>query len=143
MSSILRLDMSGFEELLTKLDKLGGDIRNVVEDALTQAGETIADDTVDAMASAKLPAGGKYSHGETMASIVRRPVVEWEGTRASIGVGFDFGRPGAGGFLITGTPRMSPNHELQTMYKRKKYMKSIQDDMSTIVTDAIIERMGG
>lgn len=143
MGSVLKLDLSGFKEMLERLDKLGGDIKNVVEDALTQAAETIADDTVDAMSTANLPAGGKYSHGETMASIVRHPVVEWQGTYASVGVGFDFDKPGAGGFLITGTPRMAPNHALQAIYKRKKYMKSIQDDMSEIVSEAIVDRMGG
>ena len=143
MGSTLKLEISGFTELLTRLDKLGGDIRTVVDDALTQAAETIADDTVDAMATANLPAGGKYSQGETMASIVRHPIVEWNGTLASVGVGFDFGKPGAGGFLITGTPRMSPNHALQSIYKRKKYMKSIQDDISGLVSEAIVEKMGG
>ena len=45
----LKLQLSGFEELITKLDELGGNIETVVEDALQQAGETIGDDTIEAI----------------------------------------------------------------------------------------------
>lgn len=138
----LRLDLSGFSELLTELDRLGGDLRRVTEDALEQAGETIACDTLDAVQKPNLPAGGKYSKGDTAASIVQNPCVEWAGTTASIGVGFDYSKPGAGGFLITGTPKMRPDKALQEIYKRKKYMNEIQKDMQEVISDAIARRMG-
>lgn len=139
----LKLDMSGFEELITKLDELGGNLKPVIDDALTQAAETVADDTVEAMATKYLPAQGKYSQGETKESIIRRPTVEWKGTLAEIGVGFDYGEPGAGGFLISGTPRMQPNQKLVDIYKRKKYMRALQEDMAEIVNDAIDDAMKG
>ena len=138
----LKLELSGFKELLTKLDKLGGDVPEVVEDALTQAAGTIADDTLAALADANLPAGGKFSGGDTKAAVVTNPRVEWSGTTASVGVGFDYDKPGAGGLLITGTPKMKPDYALQKMYKKKGYMQKIQDDMRKIVTDAISKRMG-
>ena len=138
----LRLELSGFKELLTKLDKLGGDVPGVVEDALMQAAGTIADDTIAALADANLPAGGKFSRGSTKASVVTKPRVDWEGTTASVGVGFDYDKPGAGGLLITGTPKMKPDYALQKMYKKKGYMQKIQDDMRKTVTDAISKRMG-
>ena len=93
------------------------------------------------MAPSYLPAGGKYSTGKTEATIVDNPQVEWSGSRASIEVGFDFGKPGAGGFLITGTPKMKPDKELNRMYKGKKYMKQIQDQMSEVVSEAISKAM--
>ena len=138
----LRLELSGFKELLTKLDKLGGDVPGVVEDALMQAAGTIADDTLAALADANLPVGGKFSRGNTKAAVVTNPRVEWSGTTASVGVGFDYDKPGAGGLLITGTPKMKPDYALQKMYKKKGYMQKIQDDMRKIVTDAISKRMG-
>ena len=137
----LRLDTKGFESLLTKLDEVGGNINEVVTKALEEAGQTIAEDTHKAMAANNLPAGGKYSNGKTEASIVDNPKVEWSGSRASIEVGFDFGKPGAGGFLITGTPKMKPDKELNRMYKGKKYMKQIQDQMSEVVNEAIAKAM--
>lgn len=138
----LKLELSGFKELLARLDKLGGDVPEVVEDALTQAAGTIADDTLAALADANLPAGGKFSGGDTKAAVVTNPRVEWSGTTASVGVGFDYDKPGAGGLLITGTPKMKPDYALQKMYKKKGYMQKIQDDMRKIVTDAISKRMG-
>ena len=66
----LRLELSGFKELLTKLDKLGGDVPGMVEGALMQASGTIADDTLAALANANLPAGGKFSVGDTKAAVV-------------------------------------------------------------------------
>ena len=138
----LKLELSGFKELLARLDKLGGDVHEVVEDALTQAAGTIASDTLAALADANLPAGGKYSRGDTKASVVTKPRVTWEGTTASVGVGFDYDKPGAGGLLITGTPKMKPDYALQKMYKKKGYMQKIQNNMGKTVTDAISKRMG-
>ena len=138
----LKLELSGFKELLTKLDKLGGDVPEVVEDALMQAAGTIADDTLAALADANLPVGGKFSGGDTKAAVVTNPRVEWSGTTASVGVGFDYDKPGAGGLLITGTPKMKPDYALQKMYKKKGYMQKIQNDMGKTVTDAISKRMG-
>lgn len=141
----LKLQLSGFEELLTKLDKLGGDLKKVTTNALEQAGETIEWDTKEAVQKPNLPAKGKYSskRKDTEKSIVENPKVVWSGTQAEINVGFDYGKPGAGGFLITGTPRMKPDYALQKIYKRKAYMSQIQKDMSEIVNDAIVDRMGG
>lgn len=139
----LKLTTSGFEELVTKLDELGGDIMSVVEDALTQAGETIGEDTVEAVDKAYLPAKGKYSKGDTKKSVIRNPKVNWQGTIASVEVGFDYSKKGAGGFLITGTPRMKPDYELQKIYKKKPYMKQIEAGMIDIVQSAIAEKLGG
>lgn len=141
--NLLKLDVSGFEEYIQKLEKLEADVKPIVEDALNQAGETITDDTFDAVSDSNLPRGGEYSTGETERSIIKNPRVKWAGTTAEIGVGFDFNKPGAGGYLITGTPRMAPDKALNKIYKSKKYMKDIQKDMIDIFQDEISRRMGG
>ena len=139
----LKLDVSGFEEYIQKLEKLEADLKPIVSDALNQAGETITDDTFDAVSDSNLPRGGEYSTGKTRESIIKNPRVKWSGTTAEIGVGFDFNKPGAGGYLITGTPRMAPDKALNKIYKSKKYMKDIQKDMIDIFQDEISRRMGG
>lgn len=141
--NVLKLQTKGFEELITKLEGLNGNVKKAVTDALEQVGETIGEDTEDAIEKSNLPAYGKYSKGNTKNSIVKNPTVNWAGTSAEIGIGFDFGKPGAGGFLITGTPRMKPDYELQKIYKRRKYMSQIQSDMAEIVNDYIVEKMEG
>ena len=139
----LRLDLSGFNELITKFEGLQGDVKEAVSDALEQAGETIEWDTKDAVKESNLPANGKYSKGDTEKSIVEEPKIVWSGTKAEIGVGFNYDQHGAGGFLITGTPRMKPDYELQKIYKRKKYMSDIQKDMADVVNGYIEDKMGG
>ncbi|MBO7339615.1 MAG: hypothetical protein J6U66_06060 [Lachnospiraceae bacterium] len=138
----LRLELSGFDELITKLEGLQGEVKEVVTDALMQAAETIEEDTKDAMARRYLPAQGRYSTGETVRSIVK-PSVVWSGPIAETGVGFDYSKPGAGGFLITGTPRMAPNRELNRIYRKKAYVRQIQADMEAVVMDAIDRTMEG
>ena len=139
----LKLQLGGFEELITKLEGLQGDVKGAVTDSLEQAAETIEWDTKDAVKHANLPAEGIYSQGDTERSIVENSKVNWSGTLAEIGVGFDFGKPGAGGYLITGTPRMKPDYELQKIYKKKKYMTALQKDMAEVVNDYIVKKMEG
>lgn len=141
--NVLKLDTKGFDEYAEKLERLDADLKSIFTDALQQAAETITEDTVEAMSSGNLPAGGKYSTGETKKSIVQNPKVTWSGTVGEVGVGFDFEKPGAGGYLITGTPRMKPNRELNRIYKSKKYMTNIKKDMKDIFDDEIQRRMGG
>lgn len=139
----LRLQLKGFEEMLSKLDKLGGDIKKATEEALEKAGKTIGEDTKAAVQKPNLPAKGKYSEGDTEKSIAQNPKAEWEGTTASIGVGFDYGEKGSGGLLITGTPRMKPVRKLQEIYKGKKYMSGIEKEMREAIQKEIEKRMGG
>ena len=137
----LRLDTSGFEGILRKLDSLGGNVERAVDDALGKAAETIAMSTEAAVDNVNLPAGGKYSIGLTKESIIRNAQVKWDGDTAWVPVGFDFSKPGAGGFLITGTPRMKPDYELNKIYKQKRYMNLIQKGIEEIILNSIVEKM--
>lgn len=112
-------------------------------DALQQASETIAKDTEAAMVAANLPASGTYSDGTTRESIIRDSQVRWEGLIGWVPVGFDFSLPGAGGFLISGTPRMRPNQELARMYKQKRYMNQIQKEIGDVIMNYVIDAMEG
>ena len=135
------LDTAPLEGLVQKILDLEGDAREAVESALEQAAETISDDTLDAVAPGNLPAQGRYSKGATEASVLRDQKVRWNGTTAWIPVGFDFTMPGAGGYLISGTPKMQPVAQLRRMYKQKKYMADIQKDITDVLEDALIRAM--
>lgn len=140
---MLAIDFSNFADYAEKLDKLGADLQKVIGDAMEQAAETVQDDVIDAMAKGNLPAGGKYSQGDTEATIIHDPKVVWHGSLGEIDLGFDKTKPGAGGFLITGTPKMRPNYKLEDIFSRKKYLKKIMDQITEELQDAIDERMGG
>ena len=137
----LRLDTSGFTEMLRKLDSLGGDVKKAVADSLTQAAKTISKDTEEAISDKNLPAQGRYSQSDTKESIIQDAHVQWEGLVGWVPVGFDFSKPGAGGFLITGTPRMRPDYALNKMYKQRKYMRQIQSDIGEVIMNYIVEKM--
>ena len=135
----LKLDTSGFEGLIQRLDELGGNVVKAVDKGLAKASAKVAADTKAAIAPEYLPAKGVYSKGDTEKSIVTNPQPEWDGLVASVPVGFDFSEPGAGGYLITGTPKMAPDKQLHKIYKGKKYMQEIQKIIGAEITDAIIE----
>lgn len=141
MGNTLRLDTFGFSRMIEKLDSLGGDVESAVSDALQTAAAKIADDTEKALADQYLPAQGKYSNGDTEKSIIRNPSVEWDGSIAWVPVGFDFSKPGAGGYLITGTPKMPPDRELNKIYKQKRYMTQLQKIVGDKIADYVIEKM--
>ena len=140
---MLAIDFSNFADYAEKLDMLGADLQQVIGDAMEQAAETVQEDVIDAMNKGNLPAGGKYSQGETAASIEHFPKVVWHGSLGEIGIGFDKTKPGAGGFLITGTARVRPNYKVEDIFGRKKYLKKIVDQIEEELQDAIDERMGG
>ena len=127
--------------MLRQLDELGGDVKGAVQNALTQASETIAEDTEDALVAANLPRRGEFSHGATKESIIQDHAVRWEGLVGWVPVGFDFSKPGAGGFLISGSPRMQPVYQLRKMYKQKKYMAQIQNDIGDVLADYVVAAM--
>lgn len=142
---MLDIDFSNFDYYAEQLDKLGADLEKVIGDAMEQAAETVQNDVIDAMNDANLPAKGKYhsKNHDTEASIIRDAKVVWHGSLGEIGLGFDKTKPGAGGFLITGTPKMRPNYKLEDIFSRKKYLKKIMDQITEELQDAIDERMGG
>lgn len=141
----LSLDFSNFSEYVEKLDKLGANLEKVVGDAMEHAAETIQQDVTAALADANLPAHGDY-HGKTRdteASVIKDPKVIWEGSVGTVGLGFDKTKPGAGGFLTTGTPKMKPDKELANTLGNKKYASKINKQIKQELQEKIDEYMGG
>lgn len=136
-----KVKLEGFKEMITALDSLGGDLVGIAADALSQAGETIGWDTLEAAQNPNMPAEGKYSTGRTEQAVLTTPRVEVSGNLVEVGAGFDYTKDGAGGILITGTPRMKPNYELQKIFKGRRYMNNISKDIETVVQDEIERRL--
>ncbi len=136
-----KVKLEGFKEMITALDSLGGDLVGIAADALSQAGETIGWDTLEAAQNPNMPAEGKYSTGRTEQAVLTTPRVEVSGNLVEVGAGFDYTKDGAGGILITGTPRMKPNYELQKIFKGRRYMNNISKDIEAVVQDEIERRL--
>ena len=139
----LSIDFSNFAEYAERLDELNADLKEIFQDAMEQAAETVEWDIMDALADANLPALGKYSQGATEASVIRDAKVQWQGMRGEIPIGFDKTMPGAGGWLITGTPKMRPDYKLEDIFSRRSYERKIMKQIEEHLQEEIDERLGG
>ena len=139
----LSIDFSNFAEYAERLDELNADLKEIFQDAMEQAAETVEWDIMDALADANLPALGKYSQGATEASVIRDAKVQWQGSVGEIPIGFDKTKPGAGGWLITGTPKMRPDYKLEDIFSRRKYENKIKKQIEEHLQEEIDERLGG
>jgi len=137
------LDFSQFEEFAEELDGLGADLQEIFTDIMEQTAETVQEDVLEAMNPKNLPAKGKYSRQKTVKTIDKSPRIRWSGTFGNVGYGFDKTKPNAGSFLITGTPRMSPNYKLEDIFVRKKYKNRMVKDIMDYLMAEIEDRMGG
>ena len=108
---------------------------------MEKAGKKVAEDTGTAVQAANLPATGNYSRGATRESIINDPRVSWSGDLGTLPLGFDKTKPGAGGWLITGTPFMRPDYALEKIYGSKSYERQIKTEIEQSLQKAIDERM--
>lgn len=122
----LSIDFAGLEELAERLNELGGNLENIIGGAMEKAGEQVQADTLKAIDAPNLPAKGKYSHGETRNSVVKDVHVRWGGSVGEMPLGFDKTQEGAGGWLITGTPKMQPDRALAAIYSDKKSSRAYE-----------------
>lgn len=105
------LQVKGFEELMSKLDEVGGSsaMKRGVDAALKKSKEHINKQLNSIMTPGNMPAGGKYSTGETKQHINTDMKVDWQGMKGSIKVGFDLDGAGLRSiYLMYGTPKMAP-----------------------------------
>lgn len=139
------LQIDGIEEYMSKLDQLGGTatMKRAVEGALKSSKQYVNPKINAAVSKPNLPAGGRYSTGDTQRSINKEMSVEWEGMTAGIKVGFDFKKSGPKSiFLMYGTPRMAPASGLKaSIYgsATKKNIAKIQEE----AINAVIKRTLG
>lgn len=136
----IKLDLKGLDEMLTSIDKAGGNIEKAVEVALKAASDKVASDTEKALDKPNLPAKGKYSHGGVINALIRDDQVQWGGTVASIGAGFDFAKDADNAltsiFLIFGTPKMKPDAALRKIYVGRAYKKALNEEMKNILSES-------
>lgn len=138
------LQFEGWENYMSKLDELGGTqiMKKGVEEALVESKKHVNPLIENAMA--KLPAGGKYSSGNTKESIDKDNKVEWSGMTGTIKVGFDFSKSGVTSvFLMYGTPRMKPVSGLKGAIYGSKSQKEIAEIQERVLSDVIKKVMEG
>lgn len=138
------LNFDGWENYIAKLDELGGSnaMKRGVESSLKESKKYV--NPLIEKSMSKLPAGGKYSTGNTKKSIDKDYTVEWSGMTGTIKVGFDFSKSGVKSiFLMYGTPRMKPVSGLKSAIYGAKTQKEIAEIQEKVLSDVIKRVMEG
>lgn len=140
---MISIDFKNFSDYAEKIDKLGLNLKSVFSKAMEEAAEKVQQDTIAAIQPVNLPDKGRYSTGDTLNSVIRDPKTKWEGSVGEIPLGFDKTKPGAGGWLITGTPKMRPDYALEKIYGTKRYESELKKTIEKALQREIDKIMGG
>lgn len=140
----IKLQFGGFEEYAARLDELGGSIAEATEKALELSQKHVSEKLNTIVQENKYPAKGVYSTGDTKKSIINDAAVKWEGTTASINVGFDFKISGLNTIMLMhGTPKMKPMNGLKAAIYGNTTRKEIQAIQERVFDEEIKKIMGG
>lgn len=142
------LKFEGLEEMIANLEKVQGDLKTTTEKALKASKQRVNEELRKVTIPANYPAHGKYSTGKTAQSIDTDMSVTWEGTTASIKVGYDMQISGMTSiFLMYGTPRHKPPMKaVRKMYNAiygAKMKKEVAEIQREVFAKVIKRRMGG
>jgi hypothetical protein len=140
---MISIDFKNFSDYAEKIDKLGANLKSVFSKAMEEAAEKVQQDTIAAIQPVNLPGKGRYSTGDTLNTVIRDPKTKWEGSVGEIPLGFDKTKPGAGGWLITGTPKMRPDYALEKIYGTKRYESELKKTIEKALQREIDKIMGG
>lgn len=137
------LQISGLEELIATLEENGANIKTATEAALKASKQVVNRHLTQDTTNANFPAHGKYATGALKESIDKDFNVKWEGTTASLNIGYDLKTSGmASIFLMYGTPKMP---KVQKLYddiygnKTKREVAKVQRE----AMKKVIKRVGG
>lgn len=139
----VQFNFEKFSDLIEKFDKAGADLEKIMTEVLEDTAEEITNDTFAALAHANLPRSGDYSTGDTEDSVATDPKVEKNGSMLEVSVGFDKSKLGAGGWLITGTPKMAPDKPLADIYTNKKYENKLMKTVKKKLSEELEKIVGG
>lgn len=133
------LQFSGLEEMIERLEAAEADIKDATEAALKASKQVVNQQLTRDTTNANFPAGGKYATGALKKSIDKDFNVKWEGTTASLKIGYDFKKSGmASIFLMYGTPKMP---KVQKLYddiygnRTKRQVAKVQEEAMQKVID--------
>lgn len=130
MMAKMELVFDGFAGLAEKIDRMGGNMKSAVDEALLKAQKIVQDNLKEAVAPYAKKGGGQkgYATGKMYRAIINDRQVYWAGDTATVNVGFDLETPGGfhSIFVMYGTPKMSKDTKIYNAIRGK----SVQDEIS-------------
>ena len=137
------LEFEGFEEAISRLTKLEGDVKGTTEKALKETHKIITKKAEESAQKSNLPAKGKYSKGDTLRSLYRDGKVEWVGTLASVETGFSIRKGGLPSiFMIHGTPRYMKDQKMYNAFWSNSTKNEVLKKQEEIFYEEI-RKLGG
>lgn len=131
------LQFEGFEELANQFEALGGDLKAATENALKASKQAITPGIQQAIDKHR-------KTGDTERSLDKSMKVNWEGTTASIDIGFHVRQGGLPSiFLMYGTPRVKKDRKLYNSIYGSKVKKQVAEIQKETFQKMIMRRMGG
>lgn len=127
-----------------RLEAAGGTaaVKRAVEGGMKSAKQEVIREVTTLMQPGNLPAGGKYSTGDTMEHLNRELVVKWEGNMARLGLGFVLDQGGLTSiFLMYGTPHHPPVAGLEDVLRGNKLRKITRKEQEKAILK-VLERLG-
>jgi hypothetical protein len=143
------LQFKGWDKMLKDIEKTAGEagLKTAVDDALKASKQAVNMKVAPLITKSKMPAGGRYSSGETAASLDKDFTVAWVGYTGEIKIGFDFKKSGLTSiFLMYGTPRHKPPMKAVAGLYEAFYGNKTKKEIAEIQREAIakyIERNFG
>ncbi|MEG2933975.1 MAG: hypothetical protein RR842_10380 [Gordonibacter sp.] len=133
------IDFDGLDAIVTKLERLGVGTGKVAEAALKVSHEIVTGQ-VDKAQSASAYNIAPGVTGATASAVSRVFSIEWEGTCASVGVGWSIragGLPSV--FLMYGTPTLAPDRSLYNAIYGGKTKQLVQQAQADTLLDFLID----
>ena len=137
-------DTTALKKYADQLEAAGGTaaLQRAVEGGMKSTKAQVNTRVSSIMTPGNMPAGGKYSTGETMEHLNKEMAVDWEGNMARMKLGFNLDNDGIVSiFLMYGTPRHAPVSGLREALKDEP-LKISRKEM-TAACKKILERLGG
>lgn len=138
-------DTTALMKYADRLEAAGGSdaLKQAVTAGMAAAKKEINKQVASAMQTSNLPAGGKYSTGDTLDSLDKNLTATWNGNIASLPLGFDMSKSGIVSIvLMYGTPKMRPVPGLVDAVYGKKGKAAARKAQEEALQE-ILERLGG
>lgn len=138
-------DITALKKYAEQLEEAGGDaaIKRATQAGMASAKAEINKLVTASMQPGSLPAHGAYSTGDTLKSLNKAMTAEWEGTLATLPLGFDMSQSGPVSiFLMHGTPKMRPAAGLRDALYGPDAKKIARKAQKAAILK-VLERLGG
>lgn len=132
----VRLQFDGFQEYAERIDKLNGDLKSIMTEALVESKKLVTPGIKKRMEKHRRT-------GVTESTINDINEVTWNGSIGEIKIGFDISNNGLPSiFLMYGTPRMKKDTALYNSIYGSKIKKQISE-LQKEIFERELERLGG